>query len=119
MPKHNPRGKDEGTTAGIRQSNASSARPVSLSELKEQAGGLRRAQLMANLAHVITKPDGSFESWSETLPELLGISEEQVVGSTRRWLDLIHPADRARFRETALEARARGSRVEVHYRLWR
>src|SRR4051812_15264212 len=107
------------TAAGLRKEDRADKPTISLSALREQAGGLRRAQLMANLAHVITKPDGSFESWSETLPELLGISEEQVVGSTRRWLDLIHPADRARFRETALEARARGSRVEVHYRLWR
>ena len=119
MPKHNPRGKDEGTTAGIRQSNASSARPVSLSELKEQADGLRRAQLMARLAHVITKPDGSFESWSETLPDLLGIKNEDVATSTRRWLDLIHPADRDLFRSTALRARSERRRAEVEYRIWR
>jgi hypothetical protein len=49
---------------------------VSLSELKEQQAGLRRAQVMANLGHVITKPDGSFESWSETLPQLIGVHSD-------------------------------------------
>ena len=63
---------------------------------------------MAGLAHVITGRDGSFESWSETLPGLIGLPDHEVVPNTRRWLDLVHPADRARFRETAIEARRRG-----------
>jgi diguanylate cyclase len=92
---------------------------VSLSALKEQAAGLRRAQLMAGLAHVITKPDGSFESWSESLPALIGLEERQIVTSTRRWLDLVHPRDRTLFRDTALDARAGGTRAEVEYRLLR
>jgi diguanylate cyclase (GGDEF)-like protein/PAS domain S-box-containing protein len=92
---------------------------ISLSDLREQAAGLRHAQLMAGLAHVITGPEGSFETWSETLPRLLGIAPEQVVGSTRRWLDLIHPADRERFRAAALLARGDKARKEVQYRLWR
>jgi diguanylate cyclase (GGDEF)-like protein/PAS domain S-box-containing protein len=92
---------------------------VSLSELKEQQAGLRRAQVMANLGHVITKPDGSFESWSETLPQLIGVHSDQVVTSTRKWLDLIHPADRTLFRDTALAARAQAKRADVEYRLWR
>jgi PAS domain S-box-containing protein len=41
--------------------------------LQEREAGLRHAQRMAKLAHVITRPDGSFESWSETLPELVGV----------------------------------------------
>ncbi|MFN2646683.1 MAG: putative bifunctional diguanylate cyclase/phosphodiesterase [Burkholderiales bacterium] len=90
-----------------------------MSALREKAEGLRRAQLMANLAHVITKPDGSFESWSETLPGLLAINDEQVVKSTRNWLDLVHPADRELFRATALKARENQERAEVEYRIWR
>jgi len=74
---------------------------------------------MANLAHVVTKPDGSFETWSETLPALLGLPGKEIVNCTRRWLDIIHPADRERFRAAALQARADGSRQEVEYRLWR
>jgi diguanylate cyclase (GGDEF)-like protein/PAS domain S-box-containing protein len=92
---------------------------VSLSALKEQAEGLRRAQLMANLAHVITGPDGSFESWSETLPNLIGLDPDQIVTSTRRWLDLVHPDDRSLFRQTALTARAQAKRADVEYRLRR
>src|SRR4051812_34076958 len=95
------------------------AKAISLSALREQEAGLRRAQLMANLAHVVTGPDGVFESWSETLPKLIGLPEEQVATSTRKWLDLIHPADRVMFRSTALEARAQGKRADVEYRLWR
>src|SRR5688572_25170446 len=105
--------------AAIGARKAAAAPAVSLSALKEQAAGLRRAQLMAGLAHVITRPDGSFESWFETLPLLLGLEERQIVTSTRRWLDLVHPLDRTLFRETALGARGRGTRAEVEYRLLR
>jgi diguanylate cyclase (GGDEF)-like protein/PAS domain S-box-containing protein len=97
----------------------SSASTTSLSALREQAAGLRRAQLMAGLAHVVTAPDGSFETWSETLPELIGVKPGDIARSTRRWLDLIHPDDRARFRETALAARADCTRRDIEYRLWR
>jgi len=93
------------------------ATAFSLSALREQAEGLRRAQLMANLSHVVTRPDGSFETWSETLPALIGVQPAQIVTSTRRWLDLIHPADREKFRATALDARAERSRRDVEYRL--
>ena len=97
----------------------STALPTSLSALREQAAGLRRAQLMANLAHVVTAPDGSFETWSETLPELIGVKPDDIVRSTRRWLDLVHPDDRARFRDTALAARVDCRRRDIEYRLWR
>jgi diguanylate cyclase (GGDEF)-like protein/PAS domain S-box-containing protein len=97
----------------------SSASTTSLSTLREQAAGLRRAQLMANLAHVVTGPDGAFESWSETLPELIGVKDQDIARSTRHWLDLIHPEDRARFRETALAARSDGKRKHIEYRLRR
>lgn len=110
---------EQPASAGLRRGASADEQATSLSALKEQAAGLRHAQLLANLAHVITKPDGSFETWSETLPSLLGIAPGEIATSTRRWLDLIHPADRARFRATALEARARAARTEVDYRLWR
>jgi diguanylate cyclase (GGDEF)-like protein/PAS domain S-box-containing protein len=92
---------------------------ISLSALREREAGLRRAQLMANLSHVITRPDGSFESWSETLPNLIGCDPERMVQSTRKWLELIHPEDRTLFRDTALAARAQASRADVDYRLKR
>src|SRR5207248_1894229 len=116
MPKNKPLADEETATAGIRRAGATGATAVSLSALKEQADGLRRAQLMANLAHVITGPDGSFESWSETLPGLLGIKDEDIATSTRRWLDLIHPEDRDLFRSTALRARSDRRRAEIEYR---
>lgn len=92
---------------------------VSISALREQAAGLRRAQAMAKLAHVITAPDGSFESWSDTLPDLIGIRPHEVVSSTRKWLDLIHVEDRQLFRDTALNAMRGGKRANVEYRLHR
>ncbi|HYD55706.1 MAG TPA: EAL domain-containing protein [Burkholderiales bacterium] len=92
---------------------------VSLSGLREQAALLRHAQEVAHLAHVITRPDGSFETWSDTLPHLIGIPPDQIVRSTRLWLDLIHPADRELFRSTAINARKNAERARVEYRLWR
>lgn len=105
--------------AEVRRAKRPDDKPVSLSALKEQAEGLRRAQLMANLAHVVTKPDGSFESWSETLPALLGMHPDEIVSSTRKWLDLVHPLDRELFRSAALQARAERRRAEVEYRILR
>ncbi|TMG94616.1 MAG: EAL domain-containing protein [Betaproteobacteria bacterium] len=87
--------------------------------LQEREAGLRHAQRMAKLAHVITRPDGSFESWSETLPELIGVDASHMPQSTREWLDILHPADRATFRGKALEARETGARTDVEYRLRR
>jgi len=74
---------------------------------------------MANLAHVITSPDGSFEDWSETLPHLIGSDPQEMVESTRKWLAVIHPADRERFRDTAIAARVAGTRADVEYRITR
>jgi PAS domain S-box-containing protein len=87
--------------------------------LEERAAGLHRAQQVAKLAHVITGPDGSFISWSETLPELIGVEPAGMPRNTRKWLDLLHPEDRAMFRGKAIEAGVRGVRTEVEYRLRR
>lgn len=88
-------------------------------ELREREAGLQRAQWMAKLAHVITRPDGSFESWSETLPELIGSAAGRMPGSMRGWLDLLHPEDREKFREKSIEAATTGKRLDVAYRLRR
>jgi diguanylate cyclase (GGDEF)-like protein/PAS domain S-box-containing protein len=109
----------EAARAELREGRRGSESAVSLSALREQAAGLRRAQVMAKLAHVVTSPDGSFETWSETLPELLGLEPGEVFTSTRRWLDCVHPEDRTRFRSVALEARAKGTRAQIEYRVWR
>ncbi|TMG82624.1 MAG: EAL domain-containing protein [Betaproteobacteria bacterium] len=87
--------------------------------LRERDAGLLRAQIMARLAHVITRPDGSFESWSETLPELIGVDPSAMPQSTREWLDIVHPDDRAAFRSAAIEAAKTGARTDVEFRLRR
>jgi PAS domain S-box-containing protein len=87
--------------------------------LREREAGLRRAQAMAGLAHVVTRPDGSFESWSESLPALIGIAPERMPRSTREWLSLLHPDDRPIFRARAIEAGISGRRTEVEYRVRR
>jgi len=79
--------------------------------------GLRRAQLMAKLAHIVTGPSGDFEGWSESLPDLIGVEADAVPRSTREWLDLLHPGDRELFRRASLEAAATKKRVDVDYRL--
>ena len=89
------------------------------SELRASEAGLRRAQLMAELAHVITGPDGVFERWSETLPPLAGVEPAKMPKDTREWLQMIHPEDADRFRRTSIEAAKRGARMEVEYRLRR
>jgi hypothetical protein len=58
--------------------------------LRERDAGLRHAQTMAKLAHVVTRPDGPFENWSETLPQLIGVAPADMPKSTRECAR--HPA---------------------------
>src|SRR5713101_7276809 len=91
---------------------------IARERLQEREAGLRRAQLVAKLAHVITGPDGSFESWSDTLPSLIGMQLASMPRSTREWLDIVHPEDREALRAKSIEAgtaghhRAKASRGE-------
>jgi len=88
-------------------------------ELEESEAGLRHAQTMAKLAHVVTRPDGSFEGWSDTLPQLVGVTPADMPKNTREWLDILHPDDRARFRNLSIAAGVSGTRFDVEYRLRR
>nr|WP_315431520.1 EAL domain-containing protein [uncultured Albidiferax sp.] len=88
-------------------------------ELRASEAGLHRAQVLAKLTHVVSGPDGGFESWPETMPKMVGVDPEHMVRNLREWMQLIHPEDRAVFRGTALEASAKGMRVELAYRLRR
>src|SRR6266403_1704845 len=89
---------------------------IARERLQEREAGLRRAQIMAKLAHVITGLDGTFESWSDTLPGLIGMQPASMPRSTREWLDIMHPEDREALRAKSIEAGATGKRVEVEYR---
>jgi diguanylate cyclase (GGDEF)-like protein/PAS domain S-box-containing protein len=98
------------------------ARKQAEQRLRESEAGLSRAQSMAKLAHIITGLDGVFETWSDGLPDLLGVQAQQVQQvpkSTRAWLAYIHPDDREHFRRMSLEAAVSGARVDVEYRLRR
>jgi PAS domain S-box-containing protein len=85
---------------------------------RETESGLRRAQAVAQLAHVVTMPDGTFESASENLSRLIG-SPARMPDSTREWMDLIYPDDRANFRRVANESARSGKMSVVEYRLVR
>lgn len=105
------------TTDELRVSNLRLAELVA--KLREREAGLHRAQLMAKLSHVITGPDGSFESWSDTLPTLIGVDSAHMPRSAREWLDIVHPDDRAMVRGKSIEAGAKGTRMDVEYRVRR
>jgi diguanylate cyclase (GGDEF)-like protein len=79
--------------------------------------GLARAQRVARLAHVITGPGGTFETWSDSFPELVGRDSDAFPKTAREWLYLLHPQDREHFRARSLEAAATGRRVDIDYRL--
>jgi PAS domain S-box-containing protein len=87
--------------------------------LRESEAAMRRGDVIAKLAHIITRPDGSFQSWSDTLPQLIGREPAQVPASTRAWLNIVHPEDRDRFRAASIEAGVKGVRRELDYRLRR
>jgi PAS domain S-box-containing protein len=88
-------------------------------KLLEQEAALLRAHSLARLAHVITRPDGSFESWSRTMRDVTGLDDDQIPRSTRAWMDLIHPDWRARFRDKCVAAARSGVLTEVEYVLRR
>ena len=87
--------------------------------LRERDAALHRAHVMTKLGHVITRPDGSFESWSDTLPVLIGVEPGKMPQSTREWMGLLPPDDRMRFRSTSIDAAVAGERRDVEYRLQR
>ena len=97
-------------------------RDVTERRLAEQAMAqneavLRRAQALAQLAHVITRVDSTFESWSETLPLLIGMTAATVPRSMGEWLQFVHPEDRTAFRHGLAKASAIGRRAELNYRV--
>ncbi len=55
----------------LRDAEGRRGRRLAEERLRESEAGLHRAQLMAKIAHIITGPDGSFERWSDTLPQLI------------------------------------------------
>jgi len=87
--------------------------------LRERERALRRAQGLAQLAHNVTGPGGVFESWSETLPRLIGMTDAEMPKTARGWLPLVHPGDRERFRAACIEAGMLGVRRDIEYRLLR
>jgi diguanylate cyclase (GGDEF)-like protein/PAS domain S-box-containing protein len=87
--------------------------------LREREAGLQRAQAMAKLSHVVTGPDGGFESWSTTLSKLLGVAPDAMPKSIREWQNHLHPEDRAQFRANSITAARSRQRLDQHYRLCR
>jgi len=118
LPVAVTRALDEAKERGERR-RAEAELDVARERLREREAGLRRAQVMAKLGHVITGADGVFESWSETLPSLIGVEPSRVPRSTREWLNLLHPDDRQRFRSASIEAGVKGARVDIEFRLQR
>ena len=104
-------------TAALEAEIAERARMESV--LRERDAALHRAHVMTKLAHVITRPDGSFETWSETLPPLIGTVPARMPQSTREWMSLLHPQDRSIFRDMSIAAGVTGTRKDVEYRLRR
>ncbi|MDR7333542.1 ATP-binding protein [Roseateles asaccharophilus] len=88
--------------------------------LQESEAALRRAQGMAKLSHVVSRPDGSFERWSETLPVLAGYAPQDMPVTTRDWMNrVVHPDDRAMYRSKSLAAARNRCKVEIEYRIVR
>jgi PAS domain S-box-containing protein len=92
-------------------------REASERQLRTTDAALEHAQKMARLGHIVTGKEGIFEEYSASIPEMLGIAPEMVPASTREWLEWVHPEDRARFRETAINAAVTLEPTHVEYRV--
>lgn len=101
------------------QRRSQAALEITQERLHERDAALRRAQAMAKLAHIITAPDGRFESWSETAPELIGVEPAHMPRTARDWLEMMAPDDRERCRMKSIEAEKAGKRIDLEYRLRR
>lgn len=88
-------------------------------KLSAHEGALRRAQRVARLAHITTMADGTFESWSEMLPQLMKIADERLPRSARQWLDHVHPDHREHLRALLIAAARFGLRTETEYPMQR
>ena len=88
------------------------------SALRQREAGLRRAQSIARLAHVVSGPDGRLEDWSENLARLAGVPPADLPSTLDDWAQrVVHPEDRALLRRRVAEARTSCERVDVEYRL--
>jgi PAS domain S-box-containing protein len=85
--------------------------------LARSESALRMAQELANLAHVTTGPDGSFENCSDTFASLIGLSPQLAPQSIRAWLLLVHPDDRRLLLRSVVRAARTGLRTVTQYRL--
>lgn len=94
-------------------------RQRAMEALRASKASLRRAQALAKITHVVSGADGTFESWHDTLPGMLGLAADAMPTSAREWLELVHPQDRAMFRSHALQAAHQGARLDFTYRLLR
>jgi PAS domain S-box-containing protein/diguanylate cyclase (GGDEF)-like protein len=92
-------------------------RQRAMDELRASKVSLRRAQALAKITHVISGRGGAFESWQDTLPDILGLPADAVPRSAREWLALVHPHDRGTFRHHALQAARQKVRVDFTYRV--
>ncbi|MFY3383457.1 EAL domain-containing protein [Paracidovorax sp. MALMAid1276] len=94
-------------------------RQRAMDALRATKVSLRRAQALARIAHVVSGPGGVFESWLDTLPDMLGVAVGAMPLSAREWMGLVHPEDRDVFRRHAHAALADGARLDFTYRLIR
>lgn len=90
-----------------------------LDHLQASKASLRRAQTLARISHITSNAGGVIESWHETLPPMLRLTPELMPRSVRQWLEMVHPDDRAKFRNHSLQAAHDGSRMDFTYRLLR
>ena len=84
--------------------------------LQAREAGLRRAQSLAKLAHLITRPDGAFESWSDSLPALIALPVQAMPTCMPDWLARVHPDDQAQFRATCIDADTADMSATLDYR---
>ena len=87
--------------------------------LHERETALRRAQAMARLAHLVAGADGRIESWSETLPALIGRAPEDMPRDMHGWLEWVHPDDRSSLAGRLPAIGVVATRAEFEYRLAR
>ncbi|MBC7498983.1 MAG: EAL domain-containing protein [Herminiimonas sp.] len=94
-------------------------RKLVVERLQQSEAGLRRAQILTKSGHIILGKNSVFESWSKTMPHLIGVTEADMPKTLEEWNCIIGLADQAGFMLCVDAAGQFGRRMEVSYPLRR
>jgi diguanylate cyclase (GGDEF)-like protein len=86
--------------------------------LVEREATLEHAQSIAKLGHIIYRADGSFTSWSSSIPGLVGLDATTMPLSIQQWMEqLVVPDDQPAFENFACALQKHDAPLGLEYQV--